>query len=82
MVEKSDEFDEWRAIHQSFPSNSYEGYNQFIKVLLIKLSDMLDSSNFVRLFHCQSFALYCNQGVVTHIVPVEPFATGIKLFDH
>ena len=21
-------------------------------------------------------------GVVTHIAPVEPFATGIKLFDH
>ena len=27
-------------------------------VLLVKVSDMLDSSNFVRLFHCQSFALY------------------------
>ena len=38
--------------------HSHEGYNQFIKVLLIKVSDMLDSSNFIRLFHCQSFALY------------------------
>ena len=30
----------------------------FVKVLLVKLSDMLDSSNFVRLFHLQSFVLY------------------------
>ena len=39
-------------------SLSYKGYNQFVKVLLVKLSDMLDLSNFVRLFHCQNFALY------------------------
>ena len=35
-----------------------ENLTQFIKVLLMKLSDMLDSSNFVRLFHHQSFVLY------------------------
>ena len=28
---------------------------QFVKVLLVKLSEMLDSSIFVRLFHHQSF---------------------------
>ena len=42
--------------------NNFTGVNknltQFIKVLLVKLSDKLDSSNFARLFHCQSFALY------------------------
>ena len=37
---------------------SYEGYNQFVKVLLVKLPDLLDSSNFIRLLYCQSFALY------------------------
>ena len=59
-VEKSNKFDEWRVICQSFPFQyfSYEGYNQFVKVLLVKVSDMLNSSNFVRLFHHQSFALY------------------------
>ena len=41
----------------SFPM-LIEGYNQFIKVLLAKVSDMLDSSNVVRLFHRQSFMLY------------------------
>ena len=25
---------------------------------------------------------YLEQEVVTHIAPVEPFANGIKLFDH
>ena len=33
-----------------------QNLTQFIKVLLVKLSDMLHSSNFVRLFHRQSFA--------------------------
>ena len=34
MVEKSDEYDKWLAICQSFPFQyfSYEGYNQFVKV--------------------------------------------------
>ena len=41
-------------------SNANKNVTQFIKVLLVKLSDMLDSSNFARLFHCQSFALYDN----------------------
>ena len=66
MVEKSDKFDEWRAIRHSFPFQSFPcnispmkaSYNQFIKVLFVKLFDMLDSSNVVRLFHHQSFALY------------------------
>ena len=31
---------------------------QFVEVLLVKLSDILHLSNFVRLFHRQSFALY------------------------
>ena len=31
---------------------------QFVKVLLIKFSDMLHSSNFIRFFHRQSFTLY------------------------
>ena len=35
-----------------------ENQTQFVKDLLIKLSDMLDSSNFITLFHHQSFALY------------------------
>ena len=38
-----------------------ENQTQFVKVLLVKLSDMLDLSNFVRLFHRQSFALYGNK---------------------
>ena len=35
-----------------------ENLTQFVKVLLIKVSEILDSSKFVRLFHRQSFALY------------------------
>ena len=35
-----------------------QNLTQFIKVLLVKLSDMLHLSNFVRLFHHQSFMLY------------------------
>ena len=35
-----------------------ENLTQFIKVLLVKVSKILDSSKFIRLFHCQSFALY------------------------
>ena len=35
-----------------------ENTTEFVKVLLVKFSDMLDSSNFIRLFHCQSSALY------------------------
>ena len=49
MVEKSDEFDEQRTIRQSFPFQSFP-VNTFpmkaVKVLLVKVSDMLDSSNF------------------------------------
>ena len=41
-------------------SSANKNVTQFIKVLLVKLSDMLDSPNFVKLFHCQSFALYGN----------------------
>ena len=39
-------------------SSANKNVTQFVKVLLIKLFDMLDSSNFVKLFHCQSIALY------------------------
>ena len=35
-----------------------QSLTQFVRVLLIKLSDMLHLSNFVRLLHRQSFALY------------------------
>ena len=35
-----------------------ENQTEFVKVLLVKLSELLDSSNFITLFHCQSFALY------------------------
>ena len=41
-------------------SGTNKNITQFIKVLLVKLSDMLDLSNFVWLFHCQNFALYGN----------------------
>ena len=58
MVKKSDEFDEWQVIRpsfpfQSFPVNtiSYEGYNQFVKVILSKF---LTCS----IYHRQSFVLY------------------------
>ena len=43
-------------IPQLFSTN--KNLNQFVKVLLVKLSDMLHLSNFVRLFHRQSFTLY------------------------
>ena len=35
-----------------------QNLTEFINVLLIKLSDMLHSSKFVKLFHHQSFTLY------------------------
>ena len=35
-----------------------ENLTQFVKVLLVKISEILDSSKFVRLFYRQSFALY------------------------
>ena len=35
-----------------------QNLTQFVKVLLVKLSEMLDSSIFVKLFHRQSSALY------------------------
>ena len=35
-----------------------QNLTQFVIVLLVKLSDMLHSSNFVRLFHHQSFTVY------------------------
>ena len=43
-----------------FTSTS-KNLTQFVKILLVKLSEMLHSSNFVRLFHRQSFALYGNR---------------------
>ena len=39
-------------------TSASKNLTQFVKVLIIKLSDMLYSSNFVRLFHRQSFTLY------------------------
>ena len=47
MVEKSDEFDEWQAIRQVFPSNLFH-VNTFPMKTTInsKVSDMLDSSEF------------------------------------
>ena len=35
-----------------------ENLTQFVKALLIKISEIFDLSKFVRLFHRQSFALY------------------------
>ena len=35
-----------------------ENLTQFVKVLLVKVSEILDLSKFVRLFHHQSFVLY------------------------
>ena len=57
MMEKSDEFDKWRVIRQSFPFQSFP-VNTFPMKATINSSkfcsskfnsDMLDSSNFVRL---------------------------------
>ena len=39
-------------------SGTNKNSTQFVKVLLVKHSNMLDSSSFVRLFHLQRFALY------------------------
>ena len=39
-------------------TSASKNLTHFVKVLLVKLSEMLHSSNFVRLFHRQSFALY------------------------
>ena len=39
-------------------TSASKNVTQFVKVLLVKLSEMLHSSNFIRLFHRQSFALY------------------------
>ena len=36
------------------------GPHQFVKVLLVNVSRMLYLSNFITLFHCQSFVLYRN----------------------
>ena len=47
-----------------FPTNvfshciSYEYYLQFIIALLVKVLRMHHSSNFITLFHCQSYAPY------------------------
>ena len=38
-------------------TSASKNLTQFVKVLLVKLSDMLHSSNFLRLFHRQSFTL-------------------------
>ena len=49
-----------------------QNVTQFVKVLLVKLSDMLHTSNFVRLFHRQSFMLYgISRGTVIMIVMVK-----------
>ena len=39
-------------------TSASKNLTQFVKVLLVKLSELLHSSNFVGLFHRQSFALY------------------------
>ena len=41
-------------------TSASKNVTQFVKVLLVKPSDMLHSSNFVRLFHRKSFTLYGN----------------------
>ena len=42
-------------------TSASKNLTQFVKVLLVKLAEMLHSSNFVRLFHRQSFVLYGTQ---------------------
>ena len=42
-----------------------QNLTQFVKVLLVKLSEMLHSSNFIRLFHRQSFTLY---GIIYRVI--------------
>ena len=39
-------------------TSTNENLTQFVTVLLVKVSEILDLSKFVRLFHRQSFALY------------------------
>ena len=39
-------------------TSANENLTQFVEVLLIKVSEVLDTSKFVKLFHHQSFALY------------------------
>ena len=57
---------------------------QFVEVLLVKLSDMLHSSNFVRPFHRQSFTLYTAYSsesqvhkIYTNISAITLLAEGI-----
>ena len=51
-----------------------QNITQFVKFLLIKLSYMLHSSKFVRLFHHQSFTLHGTKGTT----PVKTEYTGIS----
>ena len=46
------------VIPQYFFYQHKQNLTQFVKVLLVKLSDMFHSSNFIRFFHRQSFTLY------------------------
>ena len=39
-------------------TSTNENLTQLVKVLFVKVSEILDLSKFVRLFHRQSFALY------------------------
>ena len=44
-----------------------ENLTQFVKVLLVKVSEILDSSKFVKLFHRQSFALYSSSNTCSQM---------------
>ena len=60
-------------------TSASKNLTQFVKVLLVKLSDMLHSSNFVRLFHHQSFTLYGTIST-TNVAPERDFEVLDRLF--
>ena len=51
-------------------TSANKNLTQFVKVLLVKLSDMLYSSNFVKLFLRQSCTLYSRHCTYNHIISV------------
>ena len=56
-----------------------QNLTQFVKVLLVKLSEMLHSSNFVRLFHRKSFTLYGSRVWSSYDVYMHPQRANIPL---
>ena len=54
-----------------------QSLTQFVKGLLIKLSDMIHSSNLVRLFHHQSFTLYSTYSISISLYPYNNMTTQL-----